>query len=375
MTITELEKESTLEELRARLDRIDAQLVELIAERQATIAGISSVKRSTGSPLRDFKRESQVFERVQQRAAELGVEPRVAREVMRHLIRYSLTVQEKTRVTAGRPGSGQTALIIGGAGKIGGWFAQFLDGQGFSIEIADPAAAPGPGILKDWRTSDLRHDYIVVASPLGATNEILRELAERRPNGVIFDVGSLKSPLRSGIQALRDKGLRVTSVHPMFGPDTDLLSGRHVIFIDLGAGDACERARQLFSSTMAEQVVMGLDEHDRLIAFVLGLSHAVNLVFLSALRDSGESALRLLELSSTTFDAQFDIARNVARESPYLYYEIQRLNAYGMNALTALSNAVAALKDNVEHGDEAEFVARMRSLNEYAESRRAGQKP
>ena len=43
------------------------------------------------------------------------------------------------------------------------------------------------------------HDYIVVAAPLGATNTILHELAARRPAGVIFDVGSLKSPLRSGM--------------------------------------------------------------------------------------------------------------------------------------------------------------------------------
>ena len=37
------------------------------------------------------------------------------------------------------PAVGQRALVIGGAGKIGGWFAQFLGSQGFRVEIADPA--------------------------------------------------------------------------------------------------------------------------------------------------------------------------------------------------------------------------------------------
>ena len=41
---------------------------------------------------------------------------------------------------------------------------------------------------------------------------------------------------------------------------------------------------------------MGLDEHDRLIAYVLGLSHALNIAFFTALADSGEAAPRLAKL-------------------------------------------------------------------------------
>ena len=108
----------------------------------------------------------------------------------------------------------------------------------------------------------------------------------------------------------------MTSVHPMFGPDTELLSGRHVIFIDAGSPEALEAAQGLFASTMAERVVMGLDEHDRLIAYVLGLSHALNIAFFTALADSGEAAPRLARLSSTTFDAQIDVASKVAAGEP-----------------------------------------------------------
>ena len=68
--------------------------------------------------------------------------------------------------------------------------------------------------------------------------------------GVIFDVGSLKSPLRGGLMALKSHGCRVASVHPMFGPDTELLSGRHVIFIDLGHDEALAAVKELFTATM-----------------------------------------------------------------------------------------------------------------------------
>ncbi len=287
---------------------------------------------------------------------------------MRVLIRSSLTTQEQASVAAQGAGSGQRALVIGGAGKIGSWFVQFLSSQGFIVEIADPAG--GPGTISDWRRSALDHEFIVVATPLGATDGILRELAVRRPAGVVFDVGSLKTPLRGGLEALRAADVRVSSLHPMFGPSTELLSGRHVIFIDLGARDALQRARALFAPTMAEQVVMGLEEHDRLIAYVLGLSHAVNIAFFTALARSGEAAPRLLRMSSTTFDAQFDIASEVARESPELYFEIQRLNDYRTESLDALAQAVDHLRSAVQRNDQAGFSALMRQGCEYTQGRR-----
>jgi chorismate mutase/prephenate dehydrogenase len=262
-------------------------------------------------------------------------------------------------------------LVIGGAGLMGRWFVDFLSSQGFAVEVADPAAArPGGTVIEDWRKSDLQHDFIVLATPLGITDGILKDLALRRPPGVIFDIGSLKSPLRAGLLALRSHGCKVTSLHPMFGPDTELLSGRHVIFVDLGNVAALEAAQQLFAATMAERIVMSLDEHDRLIAYVLGLSHALNIAFFTALAESGEAAPRLARLSSTTFDAQLDVASRVARESPDLYYEIQSLNDYGAESLEALSQAVERIRTAVLSQDHAAFVALMRRGHDYLEDRK-----
>jgi chorismate mutase/prephenate dehydrogenase len=289
---------------------------------------------------------------------------------MRLLIRSSLTTQEQASVAALGGGAGQRVLVIGGAGKIGGWLVQFLTSQGFDVEIADPALAPaGLRHIRDWHSSDLSHDFIIVATPLGATGRILGELAARRPRGVIFDVGSLKSPLRAGHEALRAAGLKLTSIHPMFGPNTELLSGRHVIFIDLGNSEALAAARGLFQSTMAEQVVMGPDEHDRLIAYVLGLSHALNIAFFTALAESGEAAPRLATLSSTTFDAQLDVAAKVATENPDLYFEIQTLNDYGTESLSALLYSVERLRSVVRANDVEGFRALRTRGRSYLEGR------
>jgi len=363
----------TLEDLRQRMNDLDRQLMQLVAERQELSEEVARVKRATGRPTRDYEREREVILGVRAAAAERGVSGELAEQLLRLLIRSSLTTQEQASVIAHGAGSGRRALVIGGAGKMGGWFVSFLASQGFSVEVADPAPAVAAGAkqVQDWRRTDLKHDYIVLATPLGITDAILRDLALRRPPGVIFDVGSLKSPLRAGLLALKSHGCKVTSVHPMFGPDTQLLSGRHVVFVDLGNDVALAGARELFAPTMAEQVVMSLDDHDRLIAYVLGLSHALNIAFFTALADSGEAAPRLARMSSTTFDAQLDVATRVAQDSAELYYEIQSLNDYGAESLEALSQAIERLRTAVLSQDHDTFVALMRRGRDYLQDRRS----
>ena len=361
-----------LDELREELSGIDAQLVELVARRQALSEQVAAVKRATGRATRDYAREREVILRGREAAERARVSPDLVESMLRLLIESSLTTQERARVAAHAQGSGKRALVIGGRGKMGGWFAEFLASQGFRVAIADPAGPdPAFDFVADWRADPLEQDLIVLATPLGVTASLLQALAERAPRGVIFDLGSLKTPLRAGLDALVRAGCRATSIHPMFGPDTELLSGRHVIFIDLGDAEALREAQALFAPTMAERVVMTLDEHDRLIAYVLGLSHALNIAFFTALAESGEAAPRLARLSSTTFDAQIDVASRVAVESPDLYFEIQSLNEYGGESLRALRAAVEKLVAAVESGDAAGFAAMMDRGRAYFDVRAA----
>jgi chorismate mutase / prephenate dehydrogenase len=360
----------TLDELRARLNDLDRQLLELVAQRQAVVADIGRVKHDIGKGTRDFKREREVLLRARDNASALGVPPALGEQILQLLIRGSLTTQEQARVAAHGRGSGRRALLIGGAGKMGRWFASFLSSQGFRVEIADPSGpVEGYDHCSDWQAISLDHDLIVVATQIKLTNEILLTLAARKPKGIVFDIGSLKTPLRPGLQALQKAGCNVTSVHPMFGPDTELLSGRHVIFIELGSAEALREAKELFASTMAQQVVMSLDEHDRLIAYVLGLSHALNIAFFTALAESGEAAPRLAAMSSTTYDAQVEIAERVARESPDLYFEIQHLNEYGRESLKALRDAVERIWLSVTENNAAEFTQLMHRGREYLSGR------
>jgi chorismate mutase/prephenate dehydrogenase len=360
----------TLEELRKRLSEVDRELIGLVATRQKIIAEIGAHKIQNSVPTRDYEREREVLKGASTQARSLGLEPDLAVEIMQLLIRASLTHQEQRRVAAGTTGAGKRVLIIGGAGKMGAWFAHFLSSQGYGIEVADPSPATVAfQRVPDWRDDALDHDLIIVATPMKVAGEVLAQLAARRPRGVVIDIGSLKSPLRAGLEQLKAAGCKVTSIHPMFGPDTRLLSGRHIVFCDVGVPEATKAARALFASTMAEQTEMSVDDHDRLMAYVLGLSHALNLAFFTALAASGELVPRLQRMSSTTFDAQLKVASLVARDNPYLYFDIQTLNDYGEASLEALRTATERIERLVRSRDEAGFVELMAAGRRYLENR------
>ncbi|MGB5258554.1 MAG: prephenate dehydrogenase/arogenate dehydrogenase family protein [Woeseiaceae bacterium] len=355
----------SLEELRQNLSAVDRQLVELIAERQKLVARIGKSKQSSGAGTRDYAREKDVLNMGREQAIELGVDPDLVESMLQQLILTSLESQERDRVIAEGKGNGRRALVIGGVGKMGRWFVDFFASQGFETVIADTAAQDGPGCFRNWTDAGVDYDYIVVAAPLAVSGRILAQLAVLKPDGLVFDIGSLKSPLMDGLKELRRSGCRVTSLHPMYGPDTRLLSGRHLIFCDVGDSEATAAAKELFASTMVEQLDMSLEDHDRLIAYVLGLSHALNIAFFTALAESGEAAPKLARMSSTTFDSQLLVSAAVAGDNPHLYFEIQNLNKYGLGPLDALCDAANRIRETVAGGDEEAFVQLMKKGRDY----------
>lgn len=355
-----------LKALRQELDGVDAELIELATRRQRLVSDIGRLKKSHGHQLRDFRREREVLDGVRRAAESRGLDPALAEDLFQRLIEASLTRQEQERLRLGRHGHGQRALVIGGAGRMGRWLAAFLDGQGFDVLVADPAAvSDGKSRFADWHEAPTDEVAVIaIAAPLRISAEVLGELAQRRTEALVFDIGSLKSTLEPALRAAAESGMKVCSVHPMFGPDTQLLSEKHVLLMDVGNGEAVEAAKALFADTMAELVTLDLEEHDRLMAPVLGLSHALSIVFFTALADCGVPADRLACLSSTTFDRQLAIASAVADENPDLYFEIQSLNRHGAGVREVLLQAVETLIHAVENDDAEAFrhlMARGRS--------------
>jgi chorismate mutase / prephenate dehydrogenase len=360
--MTDNATEAQIKALREKLDQVDTHLVELAARRQQIVSEIGRVKQGEGRQLRDFRRERQVIDRVRSRAAALGLDPTLAESLLKSLIEASLARQEIERGQLAGRGRGRKSLVIGGAGLMGRWMVEFLDNQGFDVRVSDPADSDGS---VDWRTMATGADVIVVATPILPSASIIAELAKGGSTALVFDIASIKTPLIEALRGAALAGLRVCSIHPMFGPDTRLLSGRNVLVMDVGCPSAVEDVRMLFVDTMAEVRQIDLDDHDRLVALVLGLSHAVNIAFFTALERSGVEARQLAGISSTTFKRQLAIARDVAGENPGLYYEIQQLNEHGVWARDLLKEACQSIIDHVDGDDAREFAGLMLRGREF----------
>jgi chorismate mutase/prephenate dehydrogenase len=364
----------SVDALRERLDGLDLKILELIAERQSLVTEIGERKHRDGKALRDFRREREVIELGMQRAASLGLNADIARDIMERLIHHSLSRQEQRQIVSSRHGAGRSALVIGGLGRMGDWLARYLDSLGYDVKIADPGQ--GESLyprMEDWQASSLDHDLIAVCAPLRSSNLILEQLAERRPSGLVFDIGSLKAPLANGLEAMRLAGCRIASVHPMFGPRELMLSGRHILLVDAGHAGALGEARELFTHTAAECVELGLKEHDEVMGWVLGLSHLLNIAFAAAISESGEDVPLLRDISSTTFNHQLNVAAQVVSENPHLYFEIQAGTHPETGAAGVFARSLDGLIEAIAAGDEASFVGIMNKARDYLARPAAGE--
>ena len=85
---------STMVELRAEIDRIDAGLVELLAERITYIDRAAELKPGLGLPARIDDRVEEVVAKVRASAVARGVDPDLAEALWRRLIDWSIAREE-----------------------------------------------------------------------------------------------------------------------------------------------------------------------------------------------------------------------------------------------------------------------------------------
>ena len=85
---------ATMAELRAEIDRIDAALVTLLAERTGYIDRATELKPAIGMPARVTDRVEEVVARVRATASEMGLEPDLAETLWRILIDWSIAREE-----------------------------------------------------------------------------------------------------------------------------------------------------------------------------------------------------------------------------------------------------------------------------------------
>jgi chorismate mutase / prephenate dehydrogenase len=344
---------STLEQLRDRLDGVDREIAAAIGRRLQLAKQIGLAKSQHNVPLRDHSTEEKVLARWQHRLAETGIGPAQRVALARWLIEESLRVQESIPAAARHSRSSSSRVaVVGGAGAMGRWLDKFLSDEGHEVRVVDPKADPGsPRTLPSVEAAMEWGDIVAFATPIRTTAPLMENALSERSDTVVFDVLSVKAPLIPVVRAARKRGCRVTSAHPMFGPSARTLSGRNLLLVSCGDPRADQTVRALFSRSALTLHDVPIERHDQLIAESLGLAHAVNLLFLSALASDPLAPPDLAAAASTTFQGQSSLAATVAQEGPELYLDIQSLNPHSATVYAELRAALARLERIVEDRD------------------------
>jgi chorismate mutase / prephenate dehydrogenase len=356
-----------LPELRQKVGALDKQILKLISDRLETTKAIGEIKQKRGLPIRDFKVEVQVLKRARERAREVGLDERAAEEIAELLMRTAVQTQaELPPVTHTSPR--KWVHVVGGHGRMGTWLTRFFESQGHRVSITDPSDGPFSEIKLSLSEAAGQADVIVLATNLSATPKILRELLTLIPqehSPLVFDIASLKTELIAPLREAAGSGLRLTSLHPMFAPGAVLLSGRAVLVCDAGNREATDEAKSLFTDTALGLYEVPLEEHDRLMTVVLGMSHLINLIFGRAVSRSDFSFDLLGKIASTTFAKQIKTAAEVAEENPFLYHEIQFFNTYTEQMLNDVKRSLAEFSEAAKAPDGARFHALMKETSQY----------
>ncbi|HKW43897.1 MAG TPA: prephenate dehydrogenase/arogenate dehydrogenase family protein [Thermoplasmata archaeon] len=318
--------EAEIARLREEIADVDKELVGLIAKRLHLAGQLGLEKKLLGHPIDDEGANDLVHTWLVAEFATRGIGPTFSEGLATLLIDESVRREKSVR----RPiPIHQRVLVVGGAGQMGRWLCRYLRSRGCDVVVND-IAGPLEGFpFEPDLTKGVREaDVVAVSVPMSVTAEVLRSISAMKPSALIFDITSLKAPVVEVLRQMGHAGLRITSVHPMFGPNLWPLSSGNITFSDCGNGVAVLEAKELFRASGASFVDLSLDHHDEFMEFLLGLSHLCLLTFARCVARSPFDLAGLRRPEGTTFSRLSIAAAGLLADPPALLRDIQALNPH-----------------------------------------------
>jgi chorismate mutase/prephenate dehydrogenase len=138
-----------------------------------------------------------------------------------------------------------------------------------------------------------------------------------------------------------------------------------VVICDCGSRTAVNEAAELFDNEGSNIIFTTVERHDELMAYVLAFAHASNIVFFTALVESGIPFKELKKISSTTFRKCLNTCIPVSEENAPLYHEIQFLNDNTKGMWDVFEKAVKQVRKASLSEDPDDFILIMEKGKEF----------
>lgn len=258
--------------------------------------------------------------------------------------------------------------VVGAAGRMGRWFSKYFSEKGWSLKVYDVrveearrlAEGLGAAFAESLAEALEGCELVLVSVPIGETPRVVREsLGFLKPGSRLAEISSLKSGVVDALREASLRGVVPLSLHPLFGPGADGLEGRRMALIPVAdAGAEVAEAERVFPE--ARLVVVGCEEHDRAMALILSLTHAVNLALAHLAAKLGLE--RLTSLAGTTFELQLTLAKAVLSEEPSLLAALQSGNRFYAEVLKLFLEELRLTGGMAERGDAEGLAEHYRSV-------------
>lgn len=346
-----------LREERMRIDQIDAQLLDLLQERNRLAADVLATKITEGLPIFVPEREQQKVEAFRSAATAHGLDAEWAEDLLRMIMSASRARQSE----ADFPRATQqphTVLIVGGKGKLGSLYGRMFAASGHVLRVLD---------VDDWdRAADLVDGIhaAIVSVPIRDTETVISRLAPLlAPEVVLADVTSHKErPLAVMLDAHPGP---VVGLHPMHGPDVANLAKQLLIVCP---GRHLEAADWLLDQARLWGMrVKQLDprRHDEAMHMIQGLRHFVALLHGSFLRASGLTPADILDISSPIYRAELMMTGRIFAQNAELYADIVFADERRREVLLAFLTHHSQLAELVRQDDKDGFMREFRAIGDF----------
>ncbi len=336
--------------LRALIDAIDRDVLQLLSRRMALVAEVAEYKRGHGRKIRDFAREREILDDRRRRGERLGLSEGVIESMWRLLLWASREHQAALRAEVPPDVEPVTVAIVGGKGGMGRAMARLFGDLGHAVIIADVDTELSP------KEAAALADVVVVSVPIAVTDQVIREIGPHvREDALLMDVTSVKeAPLAAMLESTRAS---VAGTHPMFGPSVHSLQGQRVVVCP-GRGEAWEAwLRRMLSARGLVVTDATAAQHDRAMAVVQVLNHYQTQVLGLTLARFGVPIEETLRFTSPAYLMELYVAGRHFAQSPALYGPIEMRNPRTAEVTAAFQAAARELGDVLASGDQARFAA------------------
>ncbi|MCS7120215.1 MAG: prephenate dehydrogenase/arogenate dehydrogenase family protein [Nitrososphaerota archaeon] len=251
--------------------------------------------------------------------------------------------------------------VIGGAGRMGKLLSKYFIDRGFEVLISDIRQAEaelfadsiGAMFAENNVAAVESAETIVLSTPINVMPYVLDEISQRiKPSTTLVEISSVKSGIMPKLRRIAGKGVCVISLHPLFGPGAQSFKGGRAALIPVEESSReLVRAKNLFPDL--ELIIVDSEEHDKVMALTLSLTHFVNIIFASTIIEEDINLLK--RLGGTTFTLQLVISEGVMSEDPAFYAHLQADNPYTIRFLEKFFDRARMMKDLIDKKDLDSF--------------------